>query len=186
MLCGVTLTAQAQDPAHELRPNTWPSPGESIKLGPFVDYLQDEDGTLTLQDVLPEGSHASHWLRHDAQTPNFGFTKNTYWFRMRMTPPAQPTEVSWLFSIAYPLLDEIDIHLLRSDDPLSQNEHIQLGDRVPFADRALKHRQFLAPIEEPTENMDIYIRVQSTSSLQVPMEILEEREFLIEDDVIVS
>ncbi len=179
MCCLFASTVQAQEPAHDLRPVSWPSPGESINLGPFIDYLKDESGTLTLQDVSPDGSHSSHWLRHDAQTPNFGFTEDTYWFRMRLAPPTQPSEAAWLFRIAYPLLDEIDIHLVG----LTQsNRHIQLGDRVPFHDRALKHRQFLTPVEEPDETTDVYIRVQSTSSLQVPMEILEERDFLIEDE----
>ena len=146
----VAISAQAQEAAHDPRPTAWPSLGEAINLGPHVDYLKDENGTLTLQDILPAGSHQSHWLRHDALTPNFGFTDDVYWFRMRMTPPVAQSGETWLFRIAYPLLDEIDIHFLPVGDQLNQNQHVQLGDRVPFNDREhSKHRQFLTSIAEP-------------------------------------
>ena len=113
--------------------------------------------------------------------PQISGSRRRHWFDV-MTPPVAQSGETWLFRIAYPLLDEIDIHFLPVGDQLNQNQHVQLGDRVPFNDRTLKHRQFLTPIAEPQVPLDIYVRVQSTSSLQVPMEILEERDFLIEDE----
>ncbi|MBT6434684.1 MAG: hypothetical protein HOK28_16430 [Deltaproteobacteria bacterium] len=173
----------AQELATQFRPTAWPSVGETAKLGPFTDYIEDATGALELENVKPGGSHHSMWIRHDAQTPNFGFTKSVYWFRMQMEAPAEATPTAWLLRIAYPLLDQIDIHLrwhgLGSDE---RTQYIQLGDSVRFSERQLKHRQFLTPIEAPEAQLDIYMRVATTSSMQVPMEILAERDFLITDE----
>ena len=176
-------TLHAQELATQFRPASWPQPGESTKLGPFIDYIEDSEGSLQLQDVQLGGSHNDTWLRHDAETPNFGFTKSVFWFRIQMEAPARATETSWLLRIAYPLLDQIDIHFRwHGSDAPERTEYIQLGDRVSFTDRALAHRQFLTPVEEPDAQLDLYIRVATTSSMQVPLEILAERQFLIEDE----
>lgn len=173
----------AQEPANQFRSAAWPLSGESARLGPFADYLEDMDGVFKLQDVQPGGSQNEKWLRHDAQTPNFGFTKSVYWFRVRVEAPSQITKTSWLLRIAYPLLDQIDIHFRWHGSGVTERtQYVQQGDRVRFADRALAHRQFLTPIAVPEAQLDIYIRVATTSSMQVPLEILAERDFLIKDE----
>lgn len=183
-LCiSTSLQARELEQAHQFRSAAWPNPGESVVLGPFTDYLVDNNGELTLQDVIPSGSQNEKWFRHDAQTPNFGFTEDVYWFRARLTASAPAGDTAWLFRIAYPLLDQIDLYLRWHGDGIDErHQHIQLGDRVPFQERSLQHRQFLTSIDAPTENLDIYVRVQTTSSMQVPMEVLGERDFLIEDE----
>ena len=169
---GVVPNASAQ-PA-------WPVDEVSINLGPHLEYLVDTEGTLSLDQVL---SDADQWMPFKGDTPSFGFTSDVYWFRTRLAaPPPQASEA--FLHISYPLLDQIDFYAL-TPGASAPSGRATLGDKVPFGERPIQHRHFLIDIAPSEGEQDIYLRIQTTSSMNVPLSLVSKESFFVSDEALV-
>jgi diguanylate cyclase len=62
--------------------------------------------------------------------------------------------------------------------------YIESGDHISFHDRLIKHRQFIFPLVlQPNENTHLYIRVETASSMQLPIELWDQQEYFEYDQV---
>ena len=179
-----TSTAYAQVPTEQLQTVQWPGDQAALVLGPHLQYLIDESGEASLHDVRQLAQ--SNWTQNETQVPSFGFTTEVYWFRTQVNPPNIESNASWFLRIAYPLLDDVNVFVLGEDsNGHPTHKHLQFGDRVPFGDREVDHREFLLPVKPPESPIQIYVRVETTSSLQVPLSIVNQRDFLVRDEGLV-
>lgn len=80
------------------------------ELGPHLYYLEDPDGKLRIGDVL-DGRTAQAFVQSPMARPGFGFTNSAYWFRVEASNVDASVQ-DWLLEVQYPLLDEIDVHLV--------------------------------------------------------------------------
>lgn len=126
-----------------------------------LTYWRDESKTLTLDDVsklvftTPESKYA----------PNIGFDRAAHWFKLEVKSVAE-TQV-WLLEVAYAPLDQIDFYLVGHD---SLEVHKISGDHFPIAQRDLFHRHPIFAFDIlPEQSKTIYLRVESISSVQVPI-----------------
>lgn len=148
--------------------------GDKTMIGKGVEYLEDTEGTLTLEDVR---SGQQTWQTSNDEIFNQGYTGSTWWLRFDLQNN-QPGN-RWLLEIAYPLLDEIDLHLISSNGEMTT---YALGDRFPFAQRPIQHRHFIVPVPLGfSQQASIYLRVHSNSSLQVPLLVWQPEMFQTED-----
>ena len=146
--------------------------GDDRALGPDlrVSSLEDRSGALSFEDVLELGDR----FVPGTDSMNHGFTASAHWLRFRLARPER--DEPWLLEIGYPLLDRIDLHLLYDDDHL---ERFRSGDSLPFDERPIKHRTFVFPIEFDAgrTSVDVYARVLTDSSMQLPLEVWTPEEF---------
>jgi len=140
--------------------------GQAIQLGQQVEYYKDLDGQLSVDQVraMPD----ARWSLSEQDILNFGYTSATYWLRFSLTYTGNTAE-RHLLEIAYPVLDQIDAFIYR--DGALQN-HFAMGDRLPFHARPIEHPHFVFPLSvAPQQTTEVYLRVQSSSSVQIPMSI---------------
>ena len=132
---------------------------DSYSLGANLHYMEDDSGDMELQDVLNKNiSHAEHRLDSHLGIPSFGFTKSVYWFSFELKNSATQRR-QLLLEFAYPDLNRLDLYWLWPDGHIAHNVY---GDLLPFAERPLRHRNYILPFElNPSEQVVLMLRVDS-------------------------
>ncbi|VUD51638.1 Phytochrome-like protein cph2 [Thalassocella blandensis] len=154
-----------------------------------MDVSVNHDYQVIEHEVLfIEGNHSSkiadlvnippdRW-RPVENTINFGYTDQPYWFRVSLSN-LNNASVERLLVVPYPLLDHIEFYQVQDKKVVN---FFQTGDELPFYRRPIQHRYFIFPIEIPANEVDdIFIKVQTSGALQVPLEIWQERAFFTRD-----
>ncbi|MDI9246031.1 diguanylate cyclase [Marinobacter sp. CHS3-4] len=152
----------------------WKEGVERIEMAKEVEFWLEQSGPKSLEEVrqLPE----SAWQRNGSQSINLGYGDDVYWFRFQMTN-GTPAFQSLYLEIAYPVLDHIELYMLQQGRLLEFHE---LGDSKPFDQRLIHHRNFLVPLTlTPGYPRTVYLRVDTTSSMQVPL-VLWDRDAFFE------
>jgi diguanylate cyclase len=138
------------------------SPGFGL-IVPEVFYLLDEPGSYGLEDVMTRS-----FEKVREYPPQFGYTDAAVWLTFRYSNPG---DVVWL-SINYPMLDDVQVFIL--DEHQNLLSAYPLGDRLSFVERVLLRPEFTVPLPSSVLSGSVYLRVQSGSSLEVPMTISED------------
>ncbi|WP_120994095.1 hybrid sensor histidine kinase/response regulator [Stutzerimonas urumqiensis] len=134
-----------------------------IALGPWTRFLEDPDGTLTVEQVLALEADA---FRPLARThANKGKNTSTWWFRVRLDNRLAET-LRGFVEVNYPLLDFVEMHLVSPDGTVSRQ---LTGDAFPFAERPVKVSNFWFPVELEPGVSTLLVRVHSTSTLYMPL-----------------
>ncbi|WP_043310798.1 hybrid sensor histidine kinase/response regulator [Pseudomonas sp. ML96] len=134
-----------------------------LSLAPYMGYYRDSDGTLDAQAVqkLPDSAfeqvHGDH--------ANLGKNDSTWWFKVRLVN-SRPQPLSGYLEVNYALLDQIDVYLQDEDGRL---QHQRSGDSFAFSQRPVQVRHFWFPMDLPHGSNTLLIRVQSTSTIFVPL-----------------
>ncbi len=168
-LSAVPWVALAKNEEFEVRPHI-----PIADLIPVADYIDDVSARQTLDQILslPE----SKWIPGAATKLTFGWTSHAYW--VRLTLHHQETRAqNLILEIDWPLLDDIQVFVR---DPVKDEilDKMKAGDMYPFQERPILHTSFAFPIELPAaEKRQIYIRVASTSSTQIPLRLWQEKKF---------
>ncbi len=139
----------------------------SMSLTPHLSYLHDKDAIDTTEDAwrriaidgfqpVPAGKTA------------FGFQQGAYWFHATVVNH-DPDERHWMLVQRFALLDRIDLFLRYPDGRIVQQSS---GDLLPFSARSISYRHPNFRIELPPDQpVEILLRAQSQSSMQVPLEL---------------
>ncbi|MDQ3234096.1 MAG: hypothetical protein M3Q07_19995, partial [Pseudobdellovibrionaceae bacterium] len=142
-------------------------------LVPVSDFIEDTTGQKTLEQVLALPEVA--WNPGAANKLTFGWTSHAYWVRVVLKSDQRHIQ-SLILEIDWPLLDDIQLHILNSSGQLV--EKLVAGDMYPFRERPIIHTSFAFPVDLPSgELREIYIRVASTSSTQIPIKLWQEKFF---------
>ncbi len=127
---------------------------------------------LTVEQVLAQRENLD-WQIIKQENVNFSYVNEEYWFRFRLqTNHSKPQP--YIVDVAYPLLDEIELFELKQGNVVS---HFLTGDRFVFNERPVLHQNFLFPLSINDEESDIYLRVRTSSTLQVPISLWSAKEF---------
>lgn len=139
-------------------------------LSESFTVLEDKTGQLKLEDVLqPLAQSRFKPAAQGASATNFGLTGSAFWLRITLHVPlaGQPQAAApWLFEVAYPPLDHIELYVSRPQGGFDRQTG---GDLQPFSNRAVPHRNHVFPISllagQPTT---VYMRVMSEGTLAAP------------------
>jgi len=135
-----------------------------------LGYWRDATQAMTVEDLRDMAFTAPQ----SAYSPNIGFDRAAHWFKVEIDNVSESRE--WLLEVAYAPLDQIDFYLIGPDSTFI---HKTSGDHFPITQRDLPHRH---PIFEfnilPGQSETIYLRVQSISSVQVPITFWHRDAFL--------
>lgn len=134
-----------------------PVPGE------YAEYYRDAGGKARLGDILALPAQAFAALRGDHA--NFGKNAAAWWFRVRLDN-RNGTDLAGFLEINYPLLDDLKVYLLTADGRIEQQES---GDLFAFSQRPVQVRNFWFPLRLPPGESTLLLRVQSTSTVYVPL-----------------
>ena len=133
-------------------------------IGKTMEYLEDAEGTLTLEDVQKSNA----WILNTENAINLGFPKSAYWFRFTAENSLASPE-SWYFEISYPMLDSLKMYV---PDDNGVYDIIETGDHLPFVKRDVDNTGFVFHFVDPPGVKTYYFRIQTTSAINfVPVMI---------------
>lgn len=147
-------------------------------LANAVSYYKDQSNNLSLQDIIATDSHS--WTQLDQAVPNFGFSSASYWFKFDMCN-SFPGNTNTVLEIKYPLLDSISLYALAGSTIVFE-EHT--GDSIRFSERPVQHRNFVFYLPNiPDKTLNLYLRIDTTSAVQVPLGLYTEAIFFKHNQV---
>ena len=155
-------------------PAVWDSYAKRLELLRYVEYWQEPAGAVPLDSVrqLPE----REWQSNGKDSVSLGYGDEVYWFRVNVRNPGAATAPLFL-EIGYPVLDHIEVYLLEDGELVKRQ---LLGDKQPFYQRPIYHRNFLVPLSlSRDDELSIYLRVDTTSSMQVPLTLWDQDAFYV-------
>ncbi|WNG55232.1 hypothetical protein F0U59_10910 [Archangium gephyra] len=138
-------------------------------VGQRLFVLEDESQALTIGDVSrPEFAH--RFIRSSMDPPTHGFSRSVYWVRFSYLKKDLAPERRWVLAVMNASLEHVDVYFQRPDGSFDVRRG---GTRVPWARREVAHRfpGFHLP-EASTEPVTVYIRVQTSSLMTLPVELL--------------
>ena len=146
-----------------------------VNVTPYVLFAEDPDHSLTLEQVSAAGFDRWQKPGPGHSNLNFGYTDSSFWLKFSVTSISRENLIRFM-EIAYPVLDHVDIYLFR-DGKLTQSW--ELGDKHPFHERPINHHHFIVPFNiDAKQQVEFFLRVKSTSSVQIPMSIWDEARLL--------
>lgn len=135
-----------------------------VSLSSHVRVFEDSSGTLGLDDVRRrEAEFRPSGVGNEAAI-NFGYSPSAWWLRVDIeAAPEAPRD--WLLDVAFPTLDSVEFF---GPDGV---RHVT-GDRLPFAQRPLLHRNFVFPLRLGDAGREtIWLRVVSEGTLTIPLRL---------------
>ncbi len=171
LMCLLALAVPGHAAA-ESEPASWNSHSSRVELARFVDYWQEPADGADLAAVRRLGSQ--DWVRNGSDSISLGYGTDVYWFRVSVDNlSSRPLEA--LLEIGYPVLDRIEMYVNPGSDDA---EPLVLGDKQPFAERPIHHRNFVVPVTLTAGEPNlVYLRVQTTSTMQLPLVLWDRNSF---------
>ncbi|WP_372014439.1 sensor domain-containing diguanylate cyclase [Pseudoxanthomonas sp. 10H] len=145
-----------------------------LALAPHTRYLHDGAGTMDAPRAWAEvEAGAFSALPHTGAA--FGFQQGAYWFHIPLQNRDR-TQPHWLLVQDYPLSDRLDLYVRYADGRVV---HRSGGDHLPFDARSVDYRYPNFMLDLPAdERVDVLLRVQSQSSMQVPLTLHTPQAFI--------
>lgn len=101
---------------------------------------------------------------------NFGLDKQPHWLTFNV--PTTTNEEQSLMLIKNAHLDDIKVWFVDKNDPRAGFlEHYSVGDTQAFKNRPILADNFVLPIPDSSKNIQVFMRVYSRGSLNIPIEI---------------
>jgi len=125
-----------------------------------VYHLRTTDTSLDILNVP-----GKEFVFVNAERESLGYDKGIHWFRFDVVNRSSRTD--WFLEVAFPLLDHIEFYSLDAEGKWKLQYS---GDLYKISTRAVLHRNFVFPFFLKTDTKEsFYIKVMTTSSVQVPM-----------------
>ena len=168
VLLGVTGLGQAA----ELNVSSSQLP---VNLGPYLDYVPDPDGSMTIEDIVDPGIN---WQRSTQSVPTLGMSIPTYWFSLVLTSE-DLAGAELLLALNAASLDLVEFYI--AVDGVIVRREI-MGDSVLTNSLSHPYRIPIMPFTMASENGEthIYFRAQSKLGIEIPL-LLTTGELLAED-----
>ncbi|MCH8493472.1 MAG: sensor domain-containing diguanylate cyclase [Idiomarina sp.] len=163
LLSSLAFNAQADTPLSDNwsgRSSGWVSPD-------IWFYKAEQQPNIEFSEV--QTLAAEQWQFLGQEPVAFGYDLTPYWLRFTIEPADFPR----VLQIEYPLLDDLQFFFVSTAGDVAQ---AHMGDRLPFNKRPVAADGFVVDIPS-VETHEVYLRVETTSSLRVPVRIWETAQF---------
>jgi two-component system, sensor histidine kinase LadS len=141
----------------------------SYDLAGHLEILADPTHVLTIRDAAGRNDWSGPARE---RIPNLGFTESAIWIRFSLSNRAE-TSRKFTVSFEYPVADSVTFY---REGPRGVFQEQRAGDSVPASANMVPDRHFLFPLSiGPDETVPVYLRVQSTAAMTVPIRILSDR-----------
>ncbi|MGE5403372.1 MAG: 7TM diverse intracellular signaling domain-containing protein, partial [Candidatus Saccharibacteria bacterium] len=133
------------------------------KLGPYIEYLEDPTGQLTIDDVT-SATYTRSFVPNKSDTPNFGLRHSAYWLRFQLNRSQTPA-TSWNILYRDMWMEDAEIYIPFGGEPSRPWRVIDLGrerQRMPEESPLWK----TIPLDsDPGSTLNYYVRMQSDGPL---------------------
>lgn len=148
---------------------------QEIDAWPRMTMLADPGGRLDVDEVLVR---RAEFVPMAGRRANLGLREGAVWLRLQLAVPLHD-DGRWLLDLDYPPLDRIDAYVV-SDGLVVR--HTRMGDALPFVQRPLQTRPhaMLLILERGLEH-EILLRVQTTSTMLLPLRLMKPAAFYAEE-----
>lgn len=147
--------------------------------GASMSWLEDTRAEFTIDDVA-NGSARDRFMRLGDGIPSFGLSNSAIWLRLTVRLPPEDSR-DWMLKVDYPLLDHVDLFVPEGSGTQTAWRHLLSGNALPFALRPVEVPDLALPLPlRAGAEQTIYLRVQSTSTLTIPV-LLITKPALIEE-----
>ncbi|MFC3153068.1 7TM diverse intracellular signaling domain-containing protein [Litoribrevibacter euphylliae] len=137
-----------------------------LSLEDAVYFIEDPNHQITFT-ALQSTPH-DQWQKNQGNQVNFGYSDSSYWLKFSLRNE-DAMAFERVLEIGYAVLDHIDVYLVRNG---TYTDHFILGDKIPFYERLVQNRNFLIPMRfEVNEQIDVYLKLKTTSSVQAPLDL---------------
>jgi len=146
-------------------------------VAPSKNILFYEDKSLN-QDIHSITKLSNkNWSHLPGDIANFGFSESAYWFSLNIKNDGL-SPLDLFLHLDYPLVDNVQFFIF--DNQMLEQQYVT-GDKFEFNQRPVNFPTFLFPFTlSQNQTKQIFLRVETTGSLQVPLTIWEKEAFLIE------
>lgn len=179
LVAAAQVQAQAQDRSQSLRRPLTLSTASAYDLATVFTHRELDGDELSVRDILsPEQVHQFKPLERPGRTPNLGYRSTTLWLKAELDVSANAPD-HWLVQVASPQLDRIEVFVVNPHGRLSRTAG---GDHLPFSQRPIPHRHHVFPLAFTHTGLHtVLVRVQSTSSMKVPVVLLQPHVLMSQD-----
>lgn len=156
------MCCHAAPPPAALDPGT-----ESMPLTPYLSHFHDKSAGDSPDNAWQRLARGDFEPVPNGKTA-FGFQRGAYWFHARLVN-RNPAEPHWMLVQRFALIDRIDVYVRYPD---GRTVHQASGDHLPFSARSISYRHPNFRIDlPPGQTVDVLVRTQSESSMQVPLDL---------------
>ena len=144
-------------------------PAGSLTLTPFVALLEDPSASLTLEEVqAPAQAQRFQAQETQAAALALGFTRSAYWMRLTLRNPGE-VPLERMLVVDNPRISHVHAYL---PEGRGVYRSILTGSDTSFETRVYRNRSFVFPLTLPAgAEAVVYLRVQSTIGLLVPVQL---------------
>lgn len=136
------------------------STSESKLVGTYTEILTDDNGTLSISDVL----QSKKFIPSEKTVPNLGISDKVFWLKIDVT---NQLEQELVFHLKYPLLDYLTFYKVK-DGIITDS--LQTGETRPVVDREFHHQDFIYNLGLARgESATYYLKIKSTEQIIVPL-----------------
>ncbi|MCR8921162.1 response regulator [Dasania sp. GY-MA-18] len=140
-------------------------------LNEDIYWFEDKSQLMTIADII-QPQNLDRFQLNQKKLFNLGFKESNVWLHLQLQrPQSQAANKEWFLSIDNPLLDHIEIYQY-SQKTLTKTT--VLGDLLSFEKRQVKHRSFITPLRFESNNIDLFIKITSSSVLKVPLYLFDD------------
>lgn len=147
-----------------------------MDLPPYVDILEDADGSLTIGDVMSE-RYTFQFAPASMTELFFGYTTSVYWMRFTIENQ-RDADMRFILEAAPIDVDYLDIYEI---DPLTGQllRHKRSGSATPYSDREYSYPQYLFELDiESHAAYTYYLRAESDKTVNLQLFLSTPREYL--------
>ncbi len=164
-MAGFTLTAAAEVLPLEKK--------SSYDLSGYMEILSDPANTLTLEQAAKN----SHWMPTvRGRIPDIGFTGAAVWIRFSMANRTDTTGKFYV-SFEYPVANSVTFYIKNPNGGYLEE---RTGSSIPSTANVVPNRHFLFPVTlNAGETAAVYLKVNSTSRMTLPIRILSDRAIFV-------
>lgn len=148
-----------------------------IPISGLVSVLEDPTSELTLEEIQQK-KYQNAFVAHDKQgVINLGFSDSTFWVKATLIDHRASNDMleDLLLEVDFAPLHKLAFYTPKTDGAF---QVVRTGALYPFGHRSYEHRNFLFDLPiQPGEKKTFYLQVQSTTSIQLPINIWEKDVF---------
>ena len=103
-----------------------------LEIGSRMGLMVDSSRSVGLEQARAQNEA---WQPITRQSPNFGFTQDSYWFRFQLVN-RDTKALTRFIELPIPFLDDVRLYQFAGNALVDQ---YSLGDEQPFSQRAVRH-----------------------------------------------
>ncbi|MFW7379874.1 MAG: 7TM diverse intracellular signaling domain-containing protein [Oligoflexus sp.] len=137
---------------------------EESSLAPYIQYLRDSSGELSLSQVI---ERFDQFQRHDQKVLNFYYDPAVFWLKIELDNK-MPQDRELILQLFVPWIDRFSLYQASTNWTL----RAEIGDRVNYNARKIKTTQPSIDFRLPASAKEtLLIRVQSDDAVLLPLQL---------------